>query len=114
MAMYRPEKVEKRILDACRVRRIPPSFSWIDRRFVSEEWIDRLERDQILLYLFLVTVADRDGLSYYSDRRIARILKIPADDLERARDGLVRQGLIAFEAPLYQVLALATPPMSAR
>ena len=112
--MYRPEKIEKRILDAGRVRRIPPSFSWIDRRFVSEEWIDRLERDQILLYLFLVTVADRLGLSYYSDQRIALTLKIPVDGLERARDELVRHGLIAFEAPLYQVLSLATPPWRAR
>ena len=100
MPMYRPEKVEKRILDANRVRRIPPSFSWIDRRFVSDEWIDRLERDQILLYLFLVTVADRLGLSYYSDRRTALTLKIPVDDLERARDELLRHGLIAFEGLL--------------
>jgi hypothetical protein len=114
IAMYRPEKVEKRILDAGRVRRIPPSFSWIDRRFVSEEWIDRLERDQILLYLFLVTVADRDGLSYYSDRRIALTLKISVEGLERARDELLRHGLIAYDAPLYQVLSLATPPWRAR
>ncbi len=108
--MQRRAKVEKRILDAGRVRRIPPNFSWIDRRFVSEEWIDRLRRDEILLYLFLVAVADRLGLSYYSDRRIAHTLKIPADDLGRARDELLRHRLIAYEAPLYQVLSLDSPP----
>jgi len=112
--MKKHAKVEKRILDPQRVRRIPPSFSWIDRRFVSEEWIDRLSRHEILLYLFLVTVADSSGLSYYSDGRTALTLKIPADDLERARDGLLRHRLIAYEAPLYQVLSLASPSRPAR
>jgi hypothetical protein len=105
--MQRQAKVNKRILDPGRVRQIPSSFSWIDRRFVREEWIDRLGRDEILLYLFLVTVADRWGLSFYSDQRITSTLKFPLDDLKRARDGLLRHGLIAYEAPLYQVLSLA-------
>lgn len=95
------------------MRRIPSSFSWIDRRFVREEWIDRLGRDEILLYLFLVTVADRWGLSYYSDQRIAFTLKIPIDDLKRAREGLLLRELIAYEAPLYQVLSLEAPARSA-
>src|SRR6266545_5612404 len=112
--MQKREKVEKRILEADRVRRIPPSFSWIDRRFVREEWIDRLGRDEILLYLFLVAVADRSGLSYYSDVRIALTLKIPADDLERARQGLLRHGLIAYQAPLYQILSLDSPSRPTR
>ena len=104
--MPRRAKVNKRILDHGRVRQIPSSFSWIDRRFLREEWIDRLGRDEILLYLFLVAVADRWGVSYYSDQRVASTLKIPLDDLKRARDGLLRHELIAYETPLYQVLAL--------
>lgn len=98
--------VEKRLLDPARVRRIPNGFSWIDRRFMRDGWIERLSRDEILLYFFLVSVADRHGLSFYSDRKIEVLLKLPGDALERARGGLLRQDLIAYEVPLYQVLAL--------
>jgi hypothetical protein len=98
--------VEKRLLDPARVRRIPNGFSWIDRRFVRDGWIDRLLRDEILLYFFLVSVADRHGLSFYSDRKIELLLKLTDEALERARGGLLRHDLIAYEAPLYQVFAL--------
>jgi hypothetical protein len=100
-------RIEKRPLDPSRLRRIPSSFSWIDRRFVRDGWIERLSRDEILVYLFLVTVADRDGLSYYSDPRLSGTLKIPLEDLGRARERLVDLGLLVYRSPLYQVLDLA-------
>ena len=81
-------------------------FSWIDRRFVREGWIGELRRDEILLYLFLVCVADKDGLSFYSDARIAGTLKLDMDDFVRARARLMDERLLAYERPLYQVLAL--------
>lgn len=98
-------RVEKRVLDR-RVRRIRGGFSWIDRRFTGEGWIERLERDEILLYLFLVIVADKDGLSFYSDVRIVGTIKIGRESFPRARARLVDLGLIAWERPLYQVLSL--------
>ncbi len=45
--------------------------------------------------------------------RLALTLKISVEGLERARDELLRHGLIAYDAPLYQVLSLATPPWRA-
>ena len=104
--------IEKRLLDPARVRRIPEGFSWIDRRFLRDGWIERLSRDEILLYFFLVTVGDRLGLSYYSDQRIAVALKISVPDLVRARGELIRHDLIAHSAPLYQVLNLGPSPIS--
>jgi hypothetical protein len=105
----RHRSVEKRLIDPGRVRVLPKEgFSWIDRRFVRDSWIDRLVRDEILVYFFLVTVADRHGLSYYSDHRISAFLKLPVELVDRARWRLVEFGLIAYAAPLYQVLALAT------
>jgi hypothetical protein len=102
-------RIEKRLLVPRRVRRIRDGFSWIDRRFVREGVIDRLSKEEILLYLFLVCVADAEGLSFYSDTRIVRTLQIPPADLLRARQGLVEHELVAYEAPLYQVLDLPGP-----
>ena len=98
--------VAKRVLDARHVRKIREGFSWIDRRFVREEWIDRLSVEENALYFFLVAVADKDGLSFYSDGRIATMLKVDRDRLSRARARLMELGLVAWESPLYQVLEL--------
>lgn len=108
--MARPRFPEKRLLDASRVRRIQDGFSWIDRRFVRDGWAERLSREAVLLYLFLVAVADRDGLSFWGDARVTGMLKLPRDGLVRARDELVHVGLVAYEHPLYQVLDLAPRP----
>jgi hypothetical protein len=58
------------------------------------------------LYLFLVTVADAQGLSYYSDRAIGRHLQMDLAQLATARQQLVGADLLAYAKPLYQVLSL--------
>ena len=100
----RRSAVVKRVLDARHVRRVGEGFSWIDRRFVREGWIDRLTLEESVLYFFLVAVADKDGLSFYSDGRIATTLRLDRERLSRARARLAELGLVAWEAPLYQVL----------
>jgi hypothetical protein len=62
------------------------------------------------LYLLLVTVGDAQGLSYYSDEKAARLLSLTAGELREARHQLVEVELIAYERPLYQVLALPALP----
>ena len=100
----------KKLLLANRVRKIEGSFSWIDHRFVTGGFLHDLSMIEILLYFFLVTVSDRNGLSFYHDDRIASLLKIDLPALGKAREGLIRRSLIAYESPLYQVLSL--PPRS--
>src|ERR1700758_162966 len=56
--------------------------------------------------LSLVTVADAQGLSYYSDKTAARLLSLNEAQLREARRSLLAAGLIAYESPLYQVLSL--------
>ena len=58
------------------------------------------------LYLFLVTVGDAQGLSYYSDASVTARVPLDRHELLRARHALIDAGLIAFEPPLYQVLSL--------
>jgi hypothetical protein len=97
----------KRLLCPQRLRTVPHQFSWIDQRLVREGHITRCGGTQALaLYLLLVTVADNQGLSFYSDKTAARLLCISQEQLRHARLGLLQAGLIAYQAPLYQVLSL--------
>jgi len=103
------QKVEKRVLRPARLRRIRDGFSWIDRRFVREGLIEHLSQAELLLYFFLVAVADRHGLSFWSDARTAALLDLAPGELAGARRGLIEHDLLAYERPLYQVLDLDTP-----
>ena len=94
-----------------RQRAIPPHFSWIDHRLVRDGHLQRCRPSALALYLFLVTVADRQGLSYYQERTLGAMLHWNQDQLRAARAELVRNQLIAYEPPLYQVLSLDPTPI---
>ncbi len=102
----------KRLLCPDRIRKIEGSFGWIDHRFVTEGFLRDLSMVEILLYLFLVAVSDRNGLSFYHDDRIAPLLKLDLPALGKAREGLVRRCLLAYEFPLYQILSLPPKPVA--
>jgi hypothetical protein len=98
--------MKKRVLCPERLRKVPPQFSWIDHRLVRENYFTRCEHSAWALYLFLVSVADVDGLSYYSDASLMRRLKMDSVQLSASRQQLLQAGVIAYEKPLYQVLNL--------
>jgi hypothetical protein len=98
--------MKKRVLCPQRLRKVPPQFSWIDHRLVQENYFTRCDHSAWTLYLFLVSVADADGLSYYSDASLARRLKMDPLALESCRRQLLHAGLIAYQKPFYQVLSL--------
>jgi hypothetical protein len=89
-----------------RIRQVPKQFSWVDHRLVRDRYIERFSHQGAALYLFLVTVADGEGLSYYSDPSVMKRLSMSETALREARENLIRFGLIAYEKPLYQVLPL--------
>jgi hypothetical protein len=106
--------IQKRILVPERLRRPPATgWSWVDRRFLREQ-ADYLSREAILLYLFLAAVADRHGLSFYSDSALTSRLRLEQPVLERARQELLERDLIAHQLPLVQVLSLPSPGVSRR
>ena len=92
-----------------RIRKVPSHFSWIDHRLVRDRHIENCTHAAAALYLFLVTVGDAKGLSYYGDKSIIKYLCMDQNTLVDARANLIRIGLIAWQQPLYQVLALDRP-----
>jgi hypothetical protein len=96
----------KRVLCPQRLRQVPAQFSWVDQALVRGHFIDRCEARAAALYLFLVTVADAQGLSYYGEATLGARLHLSPEELVAARAQLIDLDLIAYQAPLYQVLAL--------
>jgi hypothetical protein len=101
--------MHKRPLSTTKLRRPPRQFSWVDQRLVRERYIDQLSPEACALYLFLVTVADAQGLSYYADHSLCQRLSMSTPRLRQARQLLIEQSLVAYRRPLYQVLALEAP-----
>ena len=99
-------KIIKQVLCPGRLRQTPQQFSWVDQALVRRGYIDRLEAHAAALYLFLITVSDAQGLSYYSAATLATRLHLSPEELGTARAQLIDLELIAYQAPLYQVLSL--------
>lgn len=98
--------IHKHPLRPDRLRQIPPSFSWVDHRLVRRDLLRHSDHRAWALYLFLLTVADAEGLSYYSDLALGRHLNLDSLGLSTARQQLIQADLLAYQKPLYQVLAL--------
>jgi len=98
--------IPKRLLVPDRVRRPPAEgFSWVDRRFLRD-FAAQLSGDAVFLYFFLAAVSDRQGLSFYNDATLAVRLRVREAAVVAARDELVVYDLVAYQAPLTQVLSL--------
>ena len=51
-------------------------------------------------------MSDAKGLSYYADKSIMKKLGMDMQALKEARSGLIKNNLIAWQQPIYQVLSL--------
>ncbi len=98
--------MKKHILDSKRLRRVPARFSWVDHQLIRGRLLCGADSAAWALYLFLVAVSDEHGLSYYSDASVCSHLNLCGEDLRKARRQLLERRLIAWEAPLYQVLCV--------
>ena len=98
-----PPRVDK-------IRQLSGGFGWVDHR-IKWFWED-MNREEILLYFFLITVSNEQGCSWWSTRKITKILKIGPAYLQRARERLERRKLIAVkkdeisQRTIYQILPL--------
>lgn len=103
--------VKKEPLCPERLRTITGSFAFVEHRFLRDGFFASLSHHELLLYLFLVLVADRHGLSYYSYDKICMLLRICLDEYLTARNSLIRKDLLAFDGHLFQVLSLPEKPV---
>lgn len=99
------------------VRKIDCSFAWIDHRLMRNGFIEVMTHQDIVLYLFLIMAADRNGVSFYRKEKICHLLSLDFNQFEVARDRLISMDLIAFEAysicspnGYYQVLPVRGRP----
>jgi hypothetical protein len=102
--------IRKKVLEPNRIRRIEGGFSFIPHRFLTDGFLASLKQKEILLYLFLVLVSDRHGLSFYSYDAICALLQLSLDEYIEARNGLISKDLIASDGTLFQVLDLPQSP----
>jgi hypothetical protein len=103
--------MEKSPLYPERLRKITGSFAFLAHRFVRDGFWTSLSHHELLLYTFLVLVADRHGLSYYSFDTLCALWHLSLDDDLIARNGLIKKDLIAFDGHLFQGLSLPPIPV---
>ncbi len=89
-----------------RIRKIAGGFGWVDHRLVREHHVERCSHAALALYLFLVVVADGEGVSWWSERSLSSRLGMDIDRLRQARAELEAADLVAYEPPVWQVLQL--------
>lgn len=97
-------------LNVRRVRQLPKGFSWIDRRFLTDNFLAHLSPEEAGLYFFLVTAADRHGMSFYGTRRICVTLGLTEEAFHQALEGLRQLDLVEYRYPFFQVLSLPERP----
>ena len=71
---------------------MPAQFSWLDQRLVRENFLRHGVPTAWALYLVLVNVADVQGLSYYSDATLSRLLQMDLLQLAQACGQLIAGG----------------------
>ena len=84
-------------------RNIKGSFAWIDHRLMQNGFMEIMTHQDIALYLFLILVADKNGVSFYRKEKICEAVSLDYCQFEIAKDRLVNMKLIAFEG--YSVLS---------
>ena len=99
-----------KILRPNRVRMIEKPFAWIPFRLLTDGLLGNSSIHAKVLYFFLCLVADREGVSFYGDRRIQMILNLGRTELLQARDQLIHHDLVDYDGRIYQVLSLPPGP----
>ena len=91
-------------LEPRRIRYPKGAYGWVELRIVTEGYLQALDPNSALTYLFLCTVGNREGISFWRRSRIAQTLNLSLDTVDAALGELVEAGLIAATERVVQVL----------
>jgi hypothetical protein len=98
----------KKILSKDRLRSIKGTFAFIEHRFLQEGYFSTLTHHELILYIFLILVSDRHGISWYAYDNICATLRLTLEEYIIARNSLIDKDLISTDGYFFQVLSL--PP----
>jgi hypothetical protein len=91
-------------LEPRRIRYPKGAYGWVELKIVTEGYLQALDREAALTYLFLCTVGNREGISFWSRPRIAHTLNLSLDAVDTALNTLSTADLIAVNDRIVQVL----------
>jgi hypothetical protein len=91
-------------LEPRRIRHPRGAYGWVDLRIVTEGHLRGLGPEAALVYLFLCTVGNRAGLSFWGRPRIAQMLHLTPAEIDNALARLIAADLIAATDRIVQVL----------
>ena len=106
--------INKTPIRADRIRKISGSFGFIEHDFFRKGFFKSLTHQELVFYLFLVLVSDRNGMSYWGYDKICNVVNITVDQYIQCRNWLMDMDLIAFDGTLFQVLSLPPQPVRRR
>ena len=106
--------IQKTVIRHDRIRTLAGSFGFIEHRFLRDGFFQSLTHQELTLYLFLILVADRHGLSYYSNDKICKLAHLELNEYIEARNQLIGKDLLAFDGRQFQVLSLPSMPRAAQ
>jgi hypothetical protein len=106
--------IQKTAIRHDRIRSLAGSFGFIEHRFLRDGFFQTLTHRELTLYLFLILVADRCGLSYYSYDKICKLASLDLDEFIEARNQLIKKDLLAFDGRQFQVLSLPSGPTATK
>jgi hypothetical protein len=75
-------------------------FAYVPHPFLRDGFYASLTPDELALYLLLVLVGDRNGLSFYHFDSLCSLLQMTLERYLSARDGLIDKDLLARRLPL--------------
>lgn len=91
-------------LEPRRIRYPKGAYGWVDLRMVTEGHLQALDPGSALVYLFLCTVGNREGISFWSRSRMTRTLNLSLATVDAALRTLAGADLIAATERIVQVL----------
>jgi len=97
-----------------RIRSFPRRWAWFDCRLLEAGILATMTGEEAVLYIALLTVSDRKGLSWWRDDTLGKRAGLGEDQFHFASQRLIEKGLVAFEPfrhggrhGVWQVLDLA-------